>query len=194
MDKEIVFVHVPKTGGASILQLCLRHGIRIIDHDLRNPNYISLTRYRSLNPNIYSFAIVRNPWDRVVSSYHYLRKGGIKGEDMLDADRFVNQYRNFTQFVLNAFEAREILDQIHFRPQYKWISDERGVIVDMVGRFERLQTSFSKWCKTIGLPNYKLPHVNRSAHRSYKEYFNEQTIEVIRKNYRKDIELFKYKF
>lgn len=194
MDKEIVFVHVPKTGGASILQLCLRHGIRIIDHDLRNPNYISLTRYRSLNPNIYSFAIVRNPWDRVVSSYHYLRKGGIKGEDMLDADRFVNQYRNFTQFVLNAFEAREILDQIHFRPQYKWISDERGVIVDMVGRFEKLQTSFSKWCVAIGLPNYKLPHVNRSAHRSYKEYFNEQTIEVIRKNYRKDIELFKYKF
>jgi len=194
MDKEIVFVHVPKTGGASILQLCLHHGIRIIDHDLRNPNYVSLTKYRSLNPNIYSFAIVRNPWDRVVSSYHYLRKGGIKGEDMLDADRFVNQYRNFTQFVLNAFEAREILDQIHFRPQYKWISDERGVIVDMVGRFERLQTSFSKWCKTIGLPNYKLPHVNRSAHRSYKEYFNEQTIEIIRKKYRKDLELFKYKF
>lgn len=194
MNKEIVFVHVPKTGGASILQLCLRHGIRVIDHDLRNPNYVSLAQYRSLNPNIHSFAIVRNPWDRVVSSYHFLRKGGIKGGDRLDADRFVNQYKNFSQFVLNAFESREILDQIHFRPQYKWISDDQGVAVDMVGKFEKLQMYFSKWCKSIGLPNYKLPHVNKSTHRSYKEYFDEQTIEIIRNNYRKDIEIFNYKF
>ena len=171
MKKEVVFVHVPKTGGASILQICLRHGIRILDHDLRNPNHLSLAHYREQNPDIHSFAIVRNPWDRVVSAYHFLKNGGIKSEDRDDAERFVRPYSSFTQFVCQAFENGDILEQIHFRPQYKWISDDSGLIVDMVGNFEKLQLYSSRWFKLLGLPNYKLPHVNKSVHNTYKITF-----------------------
>lgn len=194
MNKEPVFVHIPKTGGASVIQICMRHGIRIIDHDLRNPDHISLARYRNLNPNIYSFAIVRNPWDRVVSTYHYLKKGGIKEEDRADGNRFVNCYKDFNEFVLEAFKDQSILEQIHFRPQYEWMSDENGLIVDLVGRFEKLQMSCARWCKSIGLPGYKLPHVNKSEHKPYKAYYSEKTIDIIRNAYSKDIEFFKYRF
>lgn len=194
MKKEAVFVHAPKTGGASILQICMHHGIKVIDHDLRNPNYLSLEKYRAHNPNIYSFAVVRNPWDRLVSSYHYLKMGGINRGDKADAGRFVNRFASFNDFVLEAFQDNEILQQIHFRPQYKWISDDNGVIVDQVGRFEKLQLHSSRWFKSIGLPNYKLPHVNKSEHKPYKQYYSDESIKIVGNVYIKDIELFKYTF
>jgi hypothetical protein len=193
-EKQAVFVHVPKTAGLSILQFCMRHGIRVIDHDIRNPNHTSLAQYRSQNPDIFSFALVRNPWDRVVSSYHFLSGGGIRAGDREDAERFVNQYDNFNEFVLEAFNDGEILKQVHFRLQYKWLSDESGLIVDQVGRFEKLQLSFSRWFKSIGLPGYRLPHVNKGKHKPYKAYYSEKTIEIIRGVYSRDIELFKYRF
>ena len=192
--KPAVFVHVPKTGGASILQICMHHGVRVIDHDLRNPVYRSLSDVKNDNPDVYSFAIVRNPWDRVVSAYHYLRKGGIKYEDRIDAENFVNQYADFGEFVANAFIGGAILRQIHFIPQYQWLSDESGLIVDQVGKFEKLQLHVSRWLKTIGLPAYILPHVNQSSHESYKNYYSDNTIKIVRRVYARDIELFKYKF
>ena len=194
MEREVVFVHVPKTGGASVLQICIRHGVRLIGHDLRNPNYISLAEYRKRKTGIYSFSIVRNPWDRVVSTYYFLKSGGIKQEDKEDAERFVTRYSCFDEFVLEAFRDNTILEQIHFRPQYKWISDDRGIITDQLGRFENLQIDCSRWFSMIGLPNYKLPHVNRSRHDLYKTYYTKQTQEIIRRIYSRDIQLFGYHY
>jgi len=194
MKREIVFVHVPKTGGASVLQICLRHRVVVIGHDLRHPNYFSLMDYKKHKPDIFSFTIVRNPWDRVVSTYFFLKGGGIKQEDKEDSGRFVDRYSCFDEFVLEAFKDEEILEQIHFRPQHKWLSDDRSLIVDQVGKFEHLQEDCSKWFRLVGLPNYTLPHVNKSTHNQYKTYYTDKTATIIRHIYSRDIELFKYNF
>ena len=143
MNREAVFMHIPKTGGLSIRRMCKNNNIKVIRHDSRDPRNVSLAEYRRRNPNIFSFAVVRNPWDRLVSVYYFLRSGGIRPEDKQDADRFVNKYKNFNEFVLNAFQNDDILKQIHFRPQYLWISDNNKLIVDELGRFESLQSSVS---------------------------------------------------
>lgn len=192
--KEPVFVHVPKTGGLSILRFCAAHGIRVIDHDIRNPNHVSLNRYRLQNPDIFSFAFVRNPWDRVVSCYHYLKSGGIFPGDKADAARFVDRYEDFREFVLEGLQDDAILKQMHFMPQYEWLSDGDDLIVDQVGKFEKLQPAFSRWFRSLGLPDYKLPHVNKSSHKHYKTYYSEDMIRVIRRVYARDVELFKYRF
>lgn len=189
-----VFVHIPKTGGASILQTCLQYGIPIIDHNLRNPDYVSLADLKARQPDIYSFAVVRNPWDRVVSTYHYLCKGGITPGDQADAARFVTRFADFKAFVMAGFDDREILQQIHFRPQHLWISDDSGIIADRVGRFEKIDLHYTNWCKHLGLPAQTLPHVNKSRHKPYKQYYDAQTINVIREVYAQDIALFNYKF
>jgi chondroitin 4-sulfotransferase 11 len=194
MNRELIFMHIPKTGGASIGQLCMSRGIAAIGHDTRNPNYISLAQYRRRHPDIYSFALVRNPWDRLVSAYHFLSQGGLNPPDRADADRYVRHYTGFNEFVSEAFRDDSILGQIHFRPQHEWISDENAVIADYVGRFEELQHHVSAFLALAGLPDYKLQHVNRARHKHYKQYYSRQSIDIVRDIYARDIELFGYEY
>lgn len=194
MKKEMVFMHIPKTGGASIGQLCASIGIGIIGHDLRNPNYISLAQYRRSRAEIFSFAIVRNPWDRLVSAYHFLHKGGLNPNDSKDADKYVTHYSGFNEFVSGAFKDDAILAQLHFRPQYEWISDEDGVIADYVGRFEELQLHVSAYLALAGLPDYKLQHVNKATHKHYQQYYSKASIDIVGDVYSRDIQLFGYEY
>lgn len=194
MKKDIIFMHIPRTAGGSIGQLCMSRGIRGIGHNTRNPNYISLAQYKHSHPAIFSFAIVRNPWDRLVSAYHFLSRGGLNAYDSEDADRYVKHYEGFNEFVSQAFRDNTILAQIHFRPQYQWISDENDVIADYVGRFENLQHHVSTCLALAGLPDYTLPHVNKAAHEDYKQYYSRESIDIVGDVYSRDAELFGYKY
>jgi len=191
MSREIAFVHVPKTGGVSLLGCCRECGVRVLDHNLRTPYHISLATFKQHNPQYYSFAFVRNPWDRVVSSFFYLKSGGDRDDDQRDADKYL-PYDSFREFVLGAFAAEDIFNQIHFRPQYQWISNEQGIAVDVIGRFESLEQDFQQIFHNLRLPVYRLHHSNRSKHDVFTSYYDEETWAVIGKAYQTDIELFNY--
>lgn len=193
-NKKPVFVHVPKTAGASIVQVCMRSGVAVIGHDIRDPRYQSLAQCKLRYPEIYSFAVVRNPWDRVVSSYHFLKGGGLNEADREDAEQFVSRYKTFDHFIAEGFKDSRILQQIHFRPQYEWLSNDAGLVVDVVGRFEKLQAGCRKWFRSIGVPLKQVPKVNAGRHKPYKVYYSEKTIGLVREIYVRDIDLFNYKF
>ena len=62
----LLFVHVPKCGGSSVeAQLGVYHGHR------------SAVYFRAADPGLFAaawkFSIVRNPYDRLVSAFHYLK-------------------------------------------------------------------------------------------------------------------------
>jgi hypothetical protein len=96
---DIIFVHIPKTAGNSILKTYQNVPLQHIGHDLKNPNYISYSNYYESNYNktnilrklflkkkkAFSFAVTRNTWSRVFSAYQYLSKGGMTE---LDKDDF----------------------------------------------------------------------------------------------------------
>ncbi|MDR3387168.1 MAG: sulfotransferase family 2 domain-containing protein [Rudaea sp.] len=191
MKRKVVFVHVPKTGGLSIRAICQQHRIIVITHDIRSRNYVSLERYKSIDPTCFAFAFVRNPWDRVVSAYFYLKRGGDREEDRKDAEVYL-PYDDFKSFVLGAFKTETIFEQLHFTPQYRWLSDKSNLLVDSVARFENLQEDFSKYCGLFNLPNYKLPVSNKSVHAEYKTYYDDQTWSIVANAYRRDIDLFGY--
>jgi len=152
-------------------------------------NVSSLENYKSLNPDCFAFAFVRNPWDRVVSTYFYLKNGGDREEDREDVERYL-PYDNFRSFVLDGFKAGKIFNQLHFRPQYQWLSKDGNLVVDSIGRFENLQNNFSRFCRLFRIPNYKLPHLNKTRREYFRNYYDADTWEVIYLAYRKDVELF----
>jgi hypothetical protein len=68
------------------------------------------------------------------------------------------------------------------------------VIVDYIGRFERLQECFDEVSSRLGLAPTKLPHLNASRHAPYTEYYSATTAEEVRHLYARDIKTFGYKF
>ena len=94
------------------------------------------------------------------------------------------------------------------------LHDKEGrLLVDFVGRFESLQNDFDKVCKELGIEDSALPHRNPSNKKSrnlkrrarnflfrngegnkksYREFYDEETLEAVSRYYRKDIETFGY--
>lgn len=68
---KLLFVHVPKTGGSSIRNSLEDNWNRSwpMGHD----PYFELERMNRIDDNVYSFAVVRNPYTRAYSYYrHYM--------------------------------------------------------------------------------------------------------------------------
>ncbi len=143
-----VFIHVPKTGGTSVLR-ALGYGRRGRDH---LPWFV----YQTANPEYYgrafSFAFVRNPWDRAVSAYRYLKGGGSGREREADM-RAIAAYDSFTAFVLEGLAEGHFRSHLLFLPQAYFVLGGSGEPeVDFVGRFERIEEDFRVVAERLGLP------------------------------------------
>ncbi len=68
---KLIFIHIPKTAGTSLQELLFNK--KIFNAHRKSLKIIKkIGRYN----DYYKFAIVRNPFDRLVSIYHYYILGG----------------------------------------------------------------------------------------------------------------------
>jgi len=187
---KYIYIHIPKCGGCSVVrpQYYTRFG-----HNLRNENFKYYKDSELRKNSQFSFTFVRNPWERLVSSYKYLSNGGNNPNDLKDYNNLFSKYGSFRNVILNWDES--YLNQIHFKPQCDWICDNaKNIIVDFVGRFENLQNDYDAICDKIAIPRQKLPHKNKTKHKHYTEYYDDETRHIVAEKYAKDIKYFGYKF
>ena len=118
----------------------------------------------------FSFVFVRNPWDRIMSSYLYSKSLGYKFT-----------FKSF--FNSKAFE-------MHYKPQSYFINKN----IDFIGRFENLQEDFNLVCKKLGIEPKQLPHENKTVHEHYTEWYTDENKELVQDKYFEDIKAFNYKF
>ena len=221
-----IFVHIPKTAGRSVEKFFLnklgldrdnaddRQQLLLVDNDDPNKGTQKLTHLSASEyvdcghisaeefSSYFKFSFVRNPWARIVSEYRYRNFFG---------------HKSFKDFVLNRLPAPGWDDKYrHIMPQTEMLYDRDGkLLVDFVGKFERLQSDFDQVCTQLGFTQSRLPHVNSSdkksrelrrrirnrlrrnsenSFRNYTEFYDAETRESVAKLYRGDIEAFGYTF
>ena len=196
---QAIHVHVPKTGGQSI-RLLLEPGEKNVDaFDCRGrglgekATHLFASEMRDSDRQgiwggYFSFAIVRNPWDRAVSEYLWRKR---RCHIRVSFETF----EAFVQGLTTGWEY-EMDDYRHVVAQSQFLCDEQGeVMVDFVGRFENLESDVDEVRKRLNVTAGDLPKFNISAKRGhYSGYFTEETREIIARLYADDIELFGYRF
>jgi hypothetical protein len=147
--------------------------------------------YKSEYDNYFKFTLVRNPWDRILS--FYLNK--IHGKDVLSGN--FGTYPDFSDCktfrdAILVLTTKNIEDcNYHYRLQTKSFPSDN---IDFIGRCENFQEDFNTICDKIGIPKQKLPHLNKTKHKSYTEYYDDETKQIVAEKYAKDIEYFGYEF
>ena len=124
----------------------------------------------------FKFGFTRNPWDRLVSAREYLIKLG-----------WLNQNTSFFNF-LSFVNDNNVWNGI----QMNTVDFCDGC--DFIGRFENLQDDFNTICDKIGIPRQELPHKNKTNHKHYTKYYDDETRQIVAEKYAKDIEYFRYEF
>ena len=176
---KFVFIATPKTGSTTIHKTLLNC---VKDKNLINESKVHLGSKHKSCPKLieqypqykdyFKFAFVRNPWDRVVSWYSKKK----------DTNTISVSFKKF----LSDYEylwAR--LDQT----AYKFTKG-----CDFIGKTENIQQDFDIICDKIKIPKQKLLRKNKSKHKHYTKYYNEETRQIVAKKYAKDIEYFGYEF
>jgi len=86
--------------------------------------------------------------------------------------------------------------RVHFFPQWLFLTnaEDGQIAMDMVGRYESLESSWEQICKRMGAIYQPLPHYrNTQIHRPSLNYFyTERTWDIISMLYQRDFELFRY--
>jgi chondroitin 4-sulfotransferase 11 len=170
------------------------------------------------NQSYFKFTTVRNPYDRLVSRYFYAKSmPWIHNEgERISKYQFANL--SFKEFVLGGADRtpmktdwlnvdidenvnsrphlKKLLDRVgFFDNQIEWIQSGDGkVLVDSVIKVENIQEDFNGVCDKIGIPHQKLSRTNKSKHKHYTEYYDDETKQIVAKKYAKDIEYFNYEF
>lgn len=199
-EYKFIYYALAKTGSSSIKE-------HISNLTKKNPDQLLMKRRQDYLkfPNYFKFTFVRNPWDRILSCYLNKIMKDPNFEDKNYAHgiaRFLQPYRvfhggmSFKDFVKAISKIDDKISNPHFRSQYYMLIDDQDkIIVDYVGKFESLSEDFKKVAARCGLPSSELPHINKTENRkNYTEYYDEETIRLVAERYKKDIELFGYKF
>ncbi len=192
-DNRCIFVHIPKAAGISV-GTGLFGGV--------TGNHLSVLEYQTIFSNqefeqFFKFTFVRNPWDRAVSAYFFLKKGGRNQGDLRWSQKYLSRYRDFDAFVKGWLSARNVRLGRHFRPQYTYLClpGKRDPVVDFIGRYETLVTDYETIRAKLGIGTaLNSINVTEGKQKDFRDYYSEEAKAIVADVYRRDIELFGYDF
>ena len=217
-DLKCIFIHIPRTAGSSLttaISQQKKDGERF-DRTTRDKKQAKKIHYtveqakKTFGMDIWdeylTFAFVRNPWDRLVSQYQWRLAKGEKDVDDRDFKEWVKwRWEGWLNWLENPRKVIRGVPQLGHKDRavvlskaFDEIYDEKEgkILVDWIARYENLREDFEILCGKLGVDeDIVLPHKHNAKDRPhYTEFYDDETIEIVRKFYKNDIEVLGYKY
>lgn len=173
--KNLIFIHPPRCGGTSI-ESSFKWENELEKH--LSASSIKKKIGEKQWGELFKFAIIRNPFDKVISMYH------------------ARCYRKFRKGI--EFESLEqFLSFIPRIPTEEGIqcSDFINEDIDFIIRYETRNSDLDRLYEEFGIKidkNINIRQTNRFN--NYKIYHNQNTIELVKLKFKDDIERFGYQY
>lgn len=182
------FIHINKNGGSTVESvLKIKDQSHLPYYVLED--YFGVSEAKKLN----IVSMVRNPYDRIVSQYHYRLQNNQYGL----RDKNIS-FKDFCRLAYKEGDTTVINFPLMFKTQYEWLQDNKGCIdhIKYIGRFEDFNNSVLKCVEFLGVEkNVNEIPLRRSSKRrkDWTEYYDDETRSIIYNYFKKDFEAFNYK-
>jgi hypothetical protein len=209
--RNYIFIHIPKTGGTS-LALALEN--RAMADDIMLGDTPKAKRRRGRVKDVQArgrlwkhstlrdieglvtpddiararvFTLVRNPWDRMVSYYHWLRAQSFDHPAVAQAQRL-----NFSEFLTD----RLTVEGMRRNPYASYVTDSAGVErCDLFLRLEHLEEDLAKLETLLDVRLAPISHENKSDREAdYRSYYKDVDADAVAGFAADDIARFGYSF
>lgn len=202
---KFIFLSNPRCGSTSIRQMLAKYSdISSISEYPYHHHTGARGLYNNFEANGWiwdeylSITTIRNPWDRVVSIYHYGKRNPKSVWNELYSktksfDEFVIMLPNFLNKVVYAGGHKKA-GQNGISISEFGFSEQGEKLIEHILPIEKIDDSLPFIIEGMGLPNLKVPSVNATKHDTYKEFYNQTTQSIVADIFTKDIEIGNYSF
>tara|TARA_R110002012_G_scaffold220618_1_gene392257 strand:+ start:8306 stop:9805 length:1500 start_codon:yes stop_codon:yes gene_type:complete len=172
---KLIFIHIPRTGGTSFEYLFGYHA----NKDNYKEKHISASETREIVghnrwDSYFKFAIVRNPYDRIISAW---KRGFYEQSPSEDLYDFLLKYKP-AKHENSSFIYSDIID----------------LPLDYIAKFENIEKEYQfikdKFNLHLDLPNFE----KSKRSKAYQPYYNKKTKAIVTYWYRKDLKKYDYNF
>lgn len=196
-EKKFVYIAIPKTGTYSVydyLENNTGHPEPLLHHlaaDIMVAMFPQTIHFQMMS-------FVRNPWDKLVSIYHDFtnRRGRAYSGQIMAQAPLLSEFDNFENMCMNLGSSPWFHD-VFFRPQVSFLTiPGHGMSrMSFIGRFENLAEDLGKACELFSLPKKELAHHNIGPYdHGYRQYYTQETKDIVGNLYKQDIGAFGYEF
>jgi hypothetical protein len=200
--KKFIFVHIPKAAGTSVMRSLAKingnnkRWLASSKHETLSEfainvhrRYSIVDRLMSKSPEQYfTFAFVRNPWDRMSSFYRYLYE---QHPQKLDS------VVDFRDFLIKSTDKKSWINNFHsMRPQTNFIDNSnKRLKLNYLGHFEYINDDFEAIAKKIEVKaRLKRENVSINSKKDYRQDYDDHLISIVAERFAKEIKIFGYEF
>jgi hypothetical protein len=191
LERKIIFMHPPKTGGTTIESAFKWHPNYKPKNDLEYVKFFKKFKHSSLAEHIehiqtlgflenqfFKFVSIRNPWDIVVSWFYFCKSKSQIPENLTFEDYVIQQCKNPNFLNIEPF--------LYYKNNF---------IIDYVIRYETYKEDCENVFKKYNVTwNENFHTSSRPKNIPYQNFYTKKTKEMIENQSKTLIELFNYTF